>query len=66
MHYGRFHVVFKKQGDQWKIAQDWDSYTINGHKERPKDLDKLRKDFVINKTNLKSNYLYNCSLNNKI
>lgn len=43
MHYGRFHVVLKKQGGQWKIAQDWDSNTINGHKISPKDFDKIKE-----------------------
>ncbi|TNE57742.1 MAG: nuclear transport factor 2 family protein [Bacteroidetes bacterium] len=30
--YGQFHVVLKKNGDTWKIAQDWDSDTVNGEK----------------------------------
>ena len=43
MHYGRFHVVLKKEEDQWKIAQDWDSNNINGHKVDRKDFDKLKE-----------------------
>ena len=27
--YGRFHVVLKKINNQWFIAQDWDTNTIN-------------------------------------
>ena len=29
-HYARFHIVLKKQNGQWKIAQDWDTSSING------------------------------------
>ena len=28
--YGRFHVVLKKINNQWFIAQDWDTNTMNG------------------------------------
>lgn len=29
-YYARFHVVLKKENRQWKIAQDWDTGSING------------------------------------
>jgi len=29
-HYARFHVVLRKEDEQWKIAQDWDTNKING------------------------------------
>lgn len=29
-HYARFHVVLRKEGERWKIAQDWDTNKING------------------------------------
>ncbi|AXT19827.1 DUF4440 domain-containing protein [Flavobacteriaceae bacterium AU392] len=29
--YGQFHIVIKKINDIWKITQDWDTTTINGH-----------------------------------
>ncbi|MCC1483657.1 nuclear transport factor 2 family protein [Winogradskyella immobilis] len=29
--YGQFHIVLKKINGQWKITQDWDTTTINGH-----------------------------------
>ncbi len=31
-YYARFHVVLRKESGQWKIAQDWDTNDINGHK----------------------------------
>ena len=30
--YGMFHVVLKKLDGKWKVAQDWDTSTINGEK----------------------------------
>lgn len=39
--YGRFHVVLKKEDGQWKIAQDWDTNDINGHKVGAEDFEKL-------------------------
>lgn len=41
--YGRFHVVLKKMDGTWKIAQDWDTDTINGTPITSKDYDKLIK-----------------------
>lgn len=29
-YYARFHVVLKKRNGQWKIAQDWDTGSVNG------------------------------------
>ena len=40
-HYGRFHVLLKKENGTWKIAQDWDSADINGHKVGEEDWNKL-------------------------
>ncbi len=40
-HYGRFHVVLKKQNEQWKIAQDWDTDDVNGRKVTAADFEKL-------------------------
>ena len=28
--YGRLHIVLKKISGQWKIAQDWDTNSVNG------------------------------------
>lgn len=41
--YGRFHVVLKKENEQWKIAQDWDTNDVNGKKVTADDFDKLAK-----------------------
>ena len=41
-NYGRFHVVLKKMNGDWKIAQDWDTDTINGMKITAEDFDKLK------------------------
>ncbi|NER17583.1 DUF4440 domain-containing protein [Spongiivirga citrea] len=30
-NYGQFHIVLQKINGQWKITQDWDTTTINGH-----------------------------------
>ncbi len=30
-NYGQFHIVLKKIGGTWKITQDWDTTTLNGH-----------------------------------
>ena len=30
-YYGYFHVVLRKEGDTWKIAQDWDSDHVGPH-----------------------------------
>ena len=38
-HYGRFHIVLRKVDGVWKIAQDWDTNDINGHKVGPEDFD---------------------------
>lgn len=35
--YARFHIVLKKVNGQWKIAQDWDTGNINGHKVTEED-----------------------------
>ena len=40
-HYGRFHVVLKKQNEHWKIAQDWDTDDVNGRKVTVADFEKL-------------------------
>ncbi|MFK7772489.1 MAG: DUF4440 domain-containing protein [Saprospiraceae bacterium] len=40
-HYGRFHVVLKKQNGHWKIAQDWDTDDVNGRKVTAADFEKL-------------------------
>ncbi len=29
-HYAQFHVVLRKEGGAWKIAQDWDTSTLMG------------------------------------
>ncbi len=29
-YYGQFHIVLKKQGDRWRITQDWDTGSIAG------------------------------------
>ena len=39
--FGRFHIVLKKIEDVWKIAQDWDTSTINGLKVTSDDFEKL-------------------------
>ena len=39
--YGRFHVVLRKEDGVWKIAQDWDSDDINGHKVTRSDFERL-------------------------
>jgi len=42
-HFGRFHVVLKEKNGIWKIAQDWDTSTINGHQVSQEDFDRLKK-----------------------
>ena len=42
--YGRFHVVLKKIEGIWKIAQDWDTGNVNGHKVSAADFEKLAKE----------------------
>ena len=37
---GRFQVVLRKEQGLWKIAQDWDSDTINGVKLSEKDFER--------------------------
>lgn len=39
-HYARFHVLIRKINDQWKIVQDWDTSSINGHKITAEDFEK--------------------------
>lgn len=39
--YGRFNVVLRKIKGQWKITQDWDTNSINGHQVTQEDFDKL-------------------------
>lgn len=39
-HYARFHVLIRKIDGQWKITQDWDTNSINGHKVTAKDFEK--------------------------
>lgn len=39
--YGRFHVVLKKENEQWKIAQDWDTGDVNGRMVTAADFEKL-------------------------
>lgn len=41
-HYGSFQVVLKKEGDTWKIAQDWDSPEVNGLTVGKADFDRLK------------------------
>jgi len=41
-HYGRFSVVLKKIDGKWKIAQDWDTGNINGHKVTGVDYHRLK------------------------
>ncbi len=38
--YSQFHVVVKKVNGIWKIAQDWDTDTINGNKVTEEDFAK--------------------------
>ena len=38
--YGQFHIVLKKLNGQWKITQDWDTTTINGHTLGKADFEK--------------------------
>lgn len=38
--YGQFHIVLKKLNRQWKITQDWDTTTINGHAIGKADFEK--------------------------
>lgn len=38
--YGQFHIVLKKIEGVWKITQDWDTTTINGHKISEEDFNK--------------------------
>ena len=38
--YGQFHIVLKKEGDTWKITQDWDTSTINGNTITANDFEK--------------------------
>ena len=40
-YYGRFSVLLKKENGQWRIAQDWDTNDINGHKVGKADWDRL-------------------------
>jgi len=40
-YYGRFSVLLKKENGKWRIAQDWDTNDINGHKVGKADWDKL-------------------------
>lgn len=35
--YARFHVVLRKEDGQWKIAQDWDTGSVNGDPVGEKD-----------------------------
>ena len=35
--YGQFHIVLQKIKGEWKITQDWDTTTINGHTIDAKD-----------------------------
>ncbi len=39
-HYARFHVLIRKIDGQWKIVQDWDTNSINGHKVTAEDFEK--------------------------
>ncbi len=39
-YYARFHVVLKKEEGQWKIAQDWDTNTVNGNAVNEEDFAK--------------------------
>ncbi|MCE7991683.1 MAG: nuclear transport factor 2 family protein [Roseivirga sp.] len=36
-YYARFHVVLRKENGQWKIAQDWDTGSVNGVRIDEKD-----------------------------
>ncbi|MCH7525733.1 MAG: nuclear transport factor 2 family protein [Bacteroidetes bacterium] len=38
--YGQFHIVLKKINGNWKITQDWDTATINGHTLGKTDFEK--------------------------
>lgn len=38
--YGQFHIVIKKINGTWKITQDWDTTTINGHIIEKTDFEK--------------------------
>ena len=35
--HARFHVVLKRINGRWKVAQDWDTNNINGHKVNAED-----------------------------
>ncbi|NRB53101.1 MAG: nuclear transport factor 2 family protein [Saprospiraceae bacterium] len=39
-HYARFHVLIRKIDSQWKIVQDWDTSSINGHQVTAEDFEK--------------------------
>jgi len=39
-NYGQFHIVLKKINGTWKITQDWDTTSINGHEIDAKDFTK--------------------------
>lgn len=38
--YARFHIVLRKEDGVWKIAQDWDTSTINGEEVTAEDFAK--------------------------
>ncbi|GAB5398441.1 MAG: hypothetical protein Aureis2KO_00260 [Aureisphaera sp.] len=41
-HYARFTVLLRKENGQWRIAQDWDTNNINGHKVTAEDFNRLK------------------------
>ena len=41
-HYGRFHVLLRRSGDKWLIAQDWDNSEFNGKPIDASDFDKAK------------------------
>jgi len=41
-NYGQFHIVLQKINGEWKITQDWDTTTINGHTVSKTDFNKQK------------------------
>jgi len=40
--YGQFHMVLEQENGAWKIAQDWDTTTINGNTILASDFEKQK------------------------
>lgn len=39
-YYARFHVVLRKENGRWRIAQDWDTGSVNGNAVDQEDWEK--------------------------